>query len=167
MNKITYNNVDYFFSKSDTFVDLLNREDLIVLPLSTWNDILKLKKGIINSYDLYLTLERKIKHYDKSNNVNSFNFNNSTYWLDKDTRLGLMNLANCASDNIQVLLGDTFLEITPDKLKKFLTELEVYASKCFVNTQKHLLNIKQLRTVEDLINYDYTKGYPEKITLNE
>ena len=167
MEQITYNNVDYFFSKNTTFVDLLNREDLIVLPLSIWNNILKLKNGSVNPYDLYLTLERKIKHYDKSNNVNTFNFNNSAYWLDKNTRLGLMNLANCASDNIQVLLGDMFLEITPDNLKKFLIELEVYASKCFVNTQKHLLNIKQLRTVEDLINYDYTEGYPEKITLNE
>jgi hypothetical protein len=27
--------------------------------------------------------------------------------------------------------------------------------------------LKELRTFEDLINYDYTKGYPEKITLNE
>jgi len=27
--------------------------------------------------------------------------------------------------------------------------------------------IKELRTVEDVVNYDYTSGYPDKITLNE
>jgi hypothetical protein len=45
--------------------------------------------------------------------------------------------------------------------------LEVYAGKCFVNTTQHLLAIKELRTVEDVVNYDYTSGYPNKITLNE
>lgn len=167
MKQVTYNNINYFFSESNTLIDLLNREDLIVLPLSIWKDILELKKGIVNAYDLYLILIEKVKHYDKSSKVNSFFFNKSEYWLDKNTRLGLMNLVNCTNDSINLLLRDQFLEINADKLKAFLQELEVYAQKCYINTQKHLLNINQLRTVEDLINYDYTKGYPEKIILNE
>lgn len=167
MKQVTYNNINYFFSESNTLVDLLNREDLIVLPLSIWKDILKLKKGIVNAYDLYLILIEKVKHYDKSSKVNSFFFNKSEYWLDKNTRLGLMNLANCTDGLISVFLNNQLLEISSNKLKSFLQDLELYASKCYVNTQKHLLNINQLRTVEDLINYDYTKGYPEKIILNE
>jgi len=141
MKQVTYNNIDYFFSESNTLIDLLNREDLIVLPLSIWKDILKLKKGIVNAYDLYLILIEKVKHYDKSSKVNSFFFNKSEYWLDKNTRIGLMNLTNCTDSLITVFLNNQLLEISSNKLKSFLQDLEVYASKCYVNTQKHLLNI--------------------------
>lgn len=167
MEKVSYNNTDYFFNKNNTLIDLLNREDLIILPLSIWKEILKLKKGILSTYDLYYVLCEKVKHYDKSSNINSFCFNNQNYWLDKNTRIGLMNLTNCTDGLISVFLSNQFLEIPSNKLKSFLQDLEVYASKCYVNTQKHLLNINQLRTVEDLINYDYTIGYPDKIILNE
>ena len=34
-------------------------------------------------------------------------------------------------------------------------------------TTKHLQAIKELKTVEDVVNYNYTSGYPDKITLNE
>ena len=46
-------------------------------------------------------------------------------------------------------------------------ELEVYAGKCFTTTAQHLQNIKQLDTIEDLLKYDYTAKYPNKIILNE
>lgn len=167
MKQFNYNNTDYFFDDNITLVDLLNREDLIVLPLSIWKDILKLKKGIVNTYDLYYVLDQKIRHYDKSKNVNSFNFKEKSYWLDKNTRLGLMNLANCSESSVQVFLEPVFIEIDSNKLKEFLKQLEIYSAKCYINTQKHLLEIKKLRTVEDLINYNYIDGYPEKIILNE
>lgn len=167
MKTVNYNNIDYFFSENTALIDLLSREDLIDLPLSIWKRILELKKGIAGTYDLYYVLCEKVKHYDKSSNVNSFHFNNQNCWLDKNTRIGLMNLTNCTDNLISVFLNNQFLEISSIRLKSFLQDLEVYASKCYVNTQKHLLNINQLRTVEDLINYDYTIGYPDKIILNE
>jgi NAD(P)-dependent dehydrogenase (short-subunit alcohol dehydrogenase family) len=51
------------------------------------------------------------------------------------------------------------------KLKAFLLKLEVYAYKCFVNEFKHLKAAKALVNFEDIVNYDFTTGYPDKITL--
>lgn len=116
----------------------------------------------------YLTiLQKKIKLYDTSDEVNSFLINGNKFWLDKNTRVGLMHLANCSTDNVQLVLGDQILTIPVDVAKNFLQQLEVYAGQCYLQTQKHLLAIKELKTVEDIINYDYTKGYPEKIIFNE
>lgn len=114
-----------------------------------------------------LILKEQIKLYDKSSNINSFIYKNQLYWFDKNTRACLLNLANYSEQYVELVLGNNIINISPENLKKFLAQLEVYASKCYVNTQKHLLNINQLRTVEDLINYDYTIGYPDKIILNE
>jgi hypothetical protein len=41
----------------------------------------------------------------------------------------------------------------------------VYAYKCYVNTFKHIKAIENLTKLEDIMNYDYTTGYPEKIVL--
>ena len=43
----------------------------------------------------------------------------------------------------------------------------MYAGKCFAVTAKHYSDLQQVYKVEDLLNYDYTTGYPDKITLNE
>ena len=77
-----------------------------------------------------------------------------------------MHLTNCSTDYIELVLGSEVLTIPIDIAKAFLAQLEVYAGKCYLQTQKHLLAIKDLHTIEDIINYDYTKGYPEKITFN-
>ena len=74
-----------------------------------------------------MLLEKKIKAYDISNEVNGFIINNSHFWLDKETRVGLMHLVNCSEDNVQLVLGDQILTIPVDAAKVFLSKLEVYA----------------------------------------
>ena len=76
-----------------------------------------------------------------------------------------MHLANCSTEDVQLVLGDQILTFSPDFIKEFLAKLEVYAGKCYVQTQKHLIAIDSLKTPEEIINYDYTTGYPEKIVL--
>ena len=44
-----------------------------------------------------------------------------------------------------------------------LDGIELYASACYDNTQRHLTNIGALSTVEEILAYDYTLGYPEKL----
>lgn len=117
------------------------------------------------SYVYPYILEAKIKLYDSSSEVNSFLIGNQPFWLDKATRVGLMHLANCSDTDLQLVLGDKILTFPTDFAKTFLAKLEVYAGQCYLQTQKHLIAIKELKTVEDILNYDYTTGYPEKITL--
>lgn len=155
-----------FYTELPLMQTYLLLEDPILQYLD-FQELFQLWKGLFGiPTNIKEYLEQKIKLYDKSESVNSFIINNSYYWLDKETRLGIMHLANCSKDNIQLVLGDKILTIPVDKAKDFLAQLEVYAGQCYLQTQKHLLAIKELKTIEDIINYDYTKGYPEKITFN-
>ena len=146
---------------------MLEQEELLQLPLSKWYEIIKEKDGVCYEFTLITILIALIKYYDKSVNVNSFYYKDKQEWLDKNTRLGLQNLINSGADNITIQLKDSIVDIKAAKLKEFLNQLEVYAGKCFSVTAKHLEAIKQLNTVDDLINYDFKSGYPLKITLDE
>lgn len=149
-----------------TVSDLLKNPDLCKVSLEEWYKSLKEVYGVVFSKTLLQILKAKIEDYDVSTAVNSFIIGNTEFWLDKNTRVGLMHLANCSTSDMQLVLGDTILTVSPDKAKEFLAKLERYAAECYLTTQKHLIAIKQLKTVEDIINYDYTKGYPNKITFN-
>ena len=46
-----------------------------------------------------------------------------------------------------------------------LTMVEKYAKKCFDNTQKHYIEIKQLESIEDCLQYDITAGYPDILNI--
>lgn len=146
---------------------MLEQEELLQLPLSKWYEIIKEKDGVCYEFTLITILIALIKYYDKSVNVNSFYYKDKQEWLDKNTRLGLQNLINSGADTITIQLKNSIIDIKATKLKEFLNQLEVYAGKCFSVTAKHLDAIKQLNTVDDLINYDFKSGYPLKITLDE
>ena len=148
-------------------IPLTNLDQLLIDPVLEYLDFSDLMEIWKNLYgipaNLKNYLEQKIKLYDTSIEVNSFLIGENKFWLDKATRVGLMHLANCSTDNIQLVLGEQILTISVDTAKNFLQQLEVYAGQCYLQTQKHLIAIKDLKTIEDIINYDYTKGYPEKI----
>lgn len=153
--------------KELTLDSMLEQEELLKLPLSKWYEMIKEKDGVCYEFTLSTILIALIKYYDKSINVNSFYYKNKQEWLDKNTRLGLQNLINSGADNITIQLKDSIVDIKATRLKEFLNQLEVYAGKCFSVTAKHLEDIKQLNTVDNLINYDFKSGYPLKITLDE
>lgn len=153
--------------KELTLDSMLEQEELLQLPLSKWYEMIKEKDGVCYEFTLITILIALIKHYDRSINVNSFYYKDKQEWLDKNTRLGLQNLINSGADNITIQLKDSIVDIKAAKLKEFLNQLEVYAGKCFSVTAKHLEDIKQLNTVDNLINYDFKSGYPLKITLDE
>ena len=148
-------------------IPLTNLDQLLVNPILEYLDFSDLMEIWKNLYgipaNLKNYLEQKINLYDTSIEVNSFLIGENKFWLDKATRVGLMHLANCSTDNIQLVLGEQILTIPVDAAKNFLQQLEVYAGQCYLQTQKHLIAIKDLKTIEDIVNYDYTKGYPEKI----
>lgn len=75
--------------------NMLEREDLLALPLSKWKELLIEKDGACFDFQLRDILQAKLTSYDKSINVNSFYYKEDKKWLDKDTRIGLQNLINC------------------------------------------------------------------------
>lgn len=158
------NNKPYLISELETGNILKNPELLSMYSMAELDELYKKYFGNYKYTYKYILIE-KIKLYDKSENINSFIFNNEQRWLDKNTRLGLMHLANCSEEDVPVVINEQTVVFHNSELKTFLTKLEIYASKCFLKTQEHISNVKQLKTLEEIINYDYTAGYPEKITL--
>lgn len=140
--------------------DLINELDMNTLPETLFRVL-----GLYPT-DLYLPiLEKKIELYDKSSNVNSFIYKGTEYWLDKQQRSCMKTVAESGLDEVEIVLGSETLMVSSEFVKQFILQLEAYAYKCFVVTAKHQKNIKELTNPEEIINYDYTAGYPEKITL--
>jgi hypothetical protein len=46
-----------------------------------------------------------------------------------------------------------------------LFAIEVYASSCYDMTQYHLAQVNELEDINEIENYDYTTGYPEKLNF--
>lgn len=128
------------------------------------------KPNIKEIKELLLSLQAE---YDNSAEVNSFYLNDKRVWLDKATRVGLFNILNLEKSNgidVTTLWFNTMsIKINVDKALTLLTAVEIYAKKCFDNTQKHYIEIKQLESIEDCLQYDITTGYPDilNITLTD
>lgn len=150
-------------SKLNFNKEILNDAILGELTFAELMEIWKNLYGIPKNVKEILT--QKIKLYRKSSNVHSFLYEGKEYWLDKDDRTSLWNLSNSSLGNIEFIVGDNLLVMNSMKLKAFLLKLEIYAYKCYVNEFKHIHAAKALSNLEDILNYDYTTGYPEKITL--
>lgn len=112
---------------------------------------------------------RNIEVYDKSDAVNQFTYGGMPLWLDKATRVGLMNsttIAKAAGQKTTTLwMGETELEIKCDKAIQLLSALELYALGCFNVTAAHKKAVNALETVDEVAAYDYTTGYPDKLAL--
>lgn len=110
-----------------------------------------------------------IEAYDTSSAVNGFMLNGQHVWLDKATRVGLMNSTSIAKAMGQATttlwLGDAKLVVECDKTIQLLSALEMYALECFNVTAAHKKAVAELNTVEEVLGYDYTKGYPEQLKM--
>ena len=109
----------------------------------------------------------EILRYDSSNEVNGFYINSQELWFDKATRVGLK-----LRFDAEISSGKTnttiWYEGTPFNLEltnalQMLNDIELYASACYDNTQKHIASINAIEDLETLKNYDYRTGYPEKL----
>ena len=112
---------------------------------------------------------RKIEEYDTSINVNSFKLNGVDVWLSKDTRVGLMNsisIEKAAGKEESVLwLNGICITINCDAAVQMLSSLELYALACYNKTAEHKLAVSQLTDVSKVKAYDYTAGYPDKLSF--
>lgn len=111
----------------------------------------------------------EIEKHDTSPAVNSFMLNRQHVWLDKATRVGLMNSTSIAKAMGQptttLWMGDVKLVVECDKATQLLSALEMYALECFNVTAAHKKAVAELNTVEEVLEYDYTAGYPEVLEM--
>ena len=114
-------------------------------------------------------VEAAITDYDSSSAVNAFMLNGIQVWLDKATRVGLMNSTsiakNMGQEKTNLWLGSYQLEVDCDKAIQLLSALEMYALECFNVTAAHKKSVSELDNIEEVLTYDYKSGYPEKLKM--
>lgn len=111
----------------------------------------------------------EITAYDTSSSVNGFILNGMLVWLDKATRVGLMNSTTIAKSmghqKTTLWLGSYQLEVDCDKAIQLLSALEMYALECFNVTAAHKKEVSELDNIEVVLTYDYKSGYPDKLKM--
>ena len=126
-------------------------------------DALKLKQAKVDKI-------AEIAAYDTSDKVNGFVLNGLLVWLDKATRVGLMNsttIAKAAGQETTTLwLGVMKLVVDCDKAIQLLSALEMYALECFNVTESHKQAVSELTTIEEVEAYDYKAGYPKMLEMS-
>lgn len=135
----------------------------ITLPSSSPHDVTAVLEAAKTE------VEAAITSYDSSSSVNSFLLNGMEVWLDKATRVGLMNSTsiakNMGQEKTSLWLGSYQLEVDCDKAIQLLSALEMYALECFNVTAAHKKAVSELNNIEAVLTYDYKSGYPEKLKM--
>ena len=112
----------------------------------------------------------EIEKHATSPAVNGFILNGQRVWLDKATRVGLMNSTSIAKAMGQptttLWLGEVKLVVECDKAIQLLSALEMYALECFNVTAAHKKAVAEMSTVESVLGYDYTAGYPKMLEMS-
>ena len=111
----------------------------------------------------------EIDAYDKSSAVNGFVLNGAVVWLDKATRVGLMNSTSITKAMGQptttLWLGESKIEVPCDTAIQLLSALEMYALECFNVTAAHKVAVSELNSIEEVEKYDITAGYPAQLRM--
>lgn len=112
----------------------------------------------------------EINAYDTSTSVNGFKLNGNEFWLDKATRVGLMNSTEitkaAGQETTDLWMDDVKLTIPCDTVIKLLSAIELYALECFNTTARHKAEVQKLKTVEEVEKYDIKEGYPKQLEIN-
>lgn len=127
----------------------------------------------VKAAELAYAISKKVEEitaYDKSDKVNGFILNGLLVWLDKATRVGLMNsttIAKAAGQETTTLwLGGLKLVVDCDKAIRLLSALEMYALECFNVTASHKAAVGELKTIGEVEAYDYKTGYPKMLEMS-
>lgn len=111
----------------------------------------------------------EIEAYDTSSAVNGFALNGTVVWLDKATRVGLMNSTSITKAMGQATttlwLGESKMEVPCDTAIQLLSALEMYALECFNVTAAHKKAVSELNSIEEVEKYDITAGYPAQLKM--
>lgn len=114
-------------------------------------------------------LKEEIGRYDKSEAVEDFTIGGIHLWLG-------YNLRNKVRENLETaqMKGETDVVLRYNRME-FPMTVETgwqlyyavldYACATWDVTESHLASAESLETVEEILSYDYTKNYPEKLSL--
>lgn len=163
-----YNNGAYLLLNSEQekfYTDHLN-----ATQTECWNMELAIEDEQQVDIDPIETAKRQklwlIDNYDKSVDVNAFTVNGVTEWLSPDIRSNYKNSIEAAEllgeENITFIVAGIKATLSLQEARIMLAKIQRYADNCALVTENHKANIQGLSTVQEIEDYDYKTGYPEK-----
>lgn len=109
----------------------------------------------------------EINSYDNSSLVNSFIVGDLELWIPVEQRATLRSsieaYQSLGIENVSKMWDGIEYTFTTEQWIEMINRVEVYASECFNTTQKHIRNVNNLTDIQEVQNYDYTTGYPDKL----
>lgn len=113
----------------------------------------------------------QIEMYDSSENVEQFTINDIPMWLGHELRQQIRTSADAYEANgytemTKIFNGQEFT-FSIALWRQMLNALEIYAAEALNATERHKAAVQAMTNVQDVIDYDYTTGYPEKLNFSE
>lgn len=110
-----------------------------------------------------------ITEHDNSANVNSFTVGGIPMWLNFDQRSRLKATLDAiegeGGTEMTKSFGGIDYTFTCVQWRSMINAVEVYAGQCQTVTQEHRNAIDVLTTIEKVQQYDFTTGYPPKLSF--
>ena len=109
----------------------------------------------------------QIQGYDSSEKVNRFYLDDLQLWLDKSTRVGLVNSITIEKKAKRATtclwFGSHNINMDVDTALDALFQLELYALSCYNVTAQHLAWVEQCESIDELRSFDICSDYPEAL----
>lgn len=110
---------------------------------------------------------QNIKMYDKSDEIESFYIDDEKFWFNKEERSYLTRRfeAEIKNDQSTTTIWYNNIEFMFDLIwiSEIFDKVELYASKCFDVTQRHINEVNSLVEYDEIDNYDFMAGYPQQL----
>lgn len=151
---------------------LLDVLDPALIEMATTEELDEILRFFQSEHDVdaWKALRKlQVQGYDNSENVNLFYFDGLALWLDKATRVGLVNsitIEKKAKRSTTCLwFGSHRINVNVDVALEILSNVELYAHECYNITALHVLQIDECDTVEALKAFDIRADYPKILQL--
>lgn len=132
-----------------------------------WEEVAENIAEVIAAHNAKLD---EITAYDNSDAVNSFTLDGLPMWLDKGTRVGLVNSVTTEKTaghaTTTLWYGTASVTIPVDAALSMLAALELYALACYNVTAAHRAAVCALTDPAAIEAYDHTAGYPSHPEFN-
>lgn len=106
---------------------------------------------------------------NSSEGTDKFYLNGKQKWIDFDlrsrVRIGNENLRLVGRDMTTLWLGSDCYTMTIDQCQLLIAQIDAYGKDCYNVTAQKMEEVRNLTTLQELVEYDVTAGYPEPISL--
>lgn len=106
---------------------------------------------------------------NSSEGTDKFYLNGKQEWMDFELRervyAGNERLKNLGRDMTTLWLGEDCFTLPIDTCQLLISQIEAYAKDCYNVTAQKMEEVRNLTTLQELVEYDVTSGYPEPISL--